>query len=92
MAHRLGISTIKWELEDTSLRYLNPQQYYRIVNLMKRKRAEREEYLDEVMTGIREKLKEVAIQPEISEDRNIFTVFIVKWHCKISSSMKFTIY
>ena len=67
-------------------------QYYRIVNLMKRKRAEREEYLDEVMTGIREKLKEVAIQPEISgRPKHIYSIYR-KMACKINSSMKFTIY
>ena len=43
---------------------------------MKRKRAEREEYLDEVMTGIREKLDEVAIQPEISgRPKHIYSIY-----------------
>ena len=62
LANRLGISAIKWELEDTALRYLNPQQYYRIVNLMKRKRAEREEYLDGVTEELKIQLKDVGIQ------------------------------
>ncbi|OAB41020.1 (p)ppGpp synthetase [Paenibacillus macquariensis subsp. defensor] len=76
IADRLGISAIKGEMEDLSLRYLNPQQYYRIANLIHKKRAEREEFVDSVILRIKEKLDEMGIEGDLSgRPKHIYSVF-----------------
>ena len=65
LAHRLGMSKIKWELEDLSFRYLHEKEYYDLVNAIAEKRTEREEYTAKVVNELLERLQEAGIDAEI---------------------------
>lgn len=66
LAHRLGIFRFKWELEDLSFRYLEPDKYYDLVGKISMKRKEREEYINEVIEILREELKKANLTADIS--------------------------
>ncbi|MGN0803028.1 MAG: RelA/SpoT family protein [Candidatus Faecivicinus sp.] len=61
LAHRLGVYTIKWELEDLSLRYLDPEGFYELVRLVGMKRDERERLVAQVTQELKAKLHEAGI-------------------------------
>lgn len=62
LAHRLGISKIKWELEDLCLRYLDPKGYYDLVDKIAKKRREREAYIDKILSTLKERIAELGIE------------------------------
>ena len=66
LANRLGISSIKWELEDLCLRYLEPEIYYDLVENVKQKRKERQSFIETSIRQIQEKLEEAHIKADIS--------------------------
>ncbi len=66
LANRLGISSIKWELEDLSLRYLEPDIYYELVENVKSKRRDRQIYITEAVRQIEEVFDDLDIHATIS--------------------------
>ncbi|MBD5431878.1 RelA/SpoT family protein [Lactobacillus agrestimuris] len=76
LADRLGIGTIKWELEDMSFHYLNPDAYYRIVGLMDVKRSQREKYISDAVSVLKKTLDSLGIQYEIyGRPKHIYSIY-----------------
>lgn len=66
LAHRLGMSKIKWELEDTALRFIDPIGYYEIVDNISQKRSERENFITDIIDLLKNRLSQTLdITPHI---------------------------
>ena len=66
LAHRMGVYTIKWELEDLSLRYIDPEGYQELVRLVGMKREERDRLIADVSQQLGVRLREAGIKAEIT--------------------------
>ncbi|MEN9660602.1 MAG: hypothetical protein RLZZ443_531 [Actinomycetota bacterium] len=66
LAHRLGINTLKWELEDLSFGVLYPKVYEEIVNLVKQRTPKRAEYIEAVIDAIEEDLRDNKIKGKVA--------------------------
>lgn len=65
LAHRLGISKIKWELEDLAFRYINPNEYYSFAKEIAERRVERIAYIELIVDGLTKSLEGSGIKSEI---------------------------
>jgi GTP pyrophosphokinase len=76
LAHRLGMSKIKWELEDLAFRYINPEEYYGLVEKIAEKRVEREEYITKITSELKENLNESEIKSDIEgRPKHLYSIY-----------------
>lgn len=76
IAHRLGISRIKWELEDLSFRYLNEVEFYKISHMMSEKRRERETLVDEIVKKIKDYTEEQGLYGDVyGRPKHIYSIY-----------------
>ncbi|MBK5243592.1 MAG: bifunctional (p)ppGpp synthetase/guanosine-3',5'-bis(diphosphate) 3'-pyrophosphohydrolase [Eubacteriaceae bacterium] len=76
LANRLGISTIKWELEDLSLKYLDPAGYYDLVQKIKTKKSTREAYIAMVINILSKEIEKVGTNAEIyGRSKHFYSIY-----------------
>ncbi|MCC6301325.1 MAG: GTP diphosphokinase [Gammaproteobacteria bacterium] len=76
LANRLGIWQLKWELEDLSLRYLDPALYKRIAGMLDERRIDREHYLERFVARLDEELKKIGLEAEVTgRPKHIYSIW-----------------
>ena len=76
LANRLGLYSIKWELEDLAFKYLNPDEYHDLVEGINKKREERLQFIEKIMDDIRIQLKKQKIEAEVTgRAKHLYSIY-----------------
>ena len=76
LANRLGVWQLKWELEDLSFRFLEPETYKRIAKMLDERRLEREAFISEAIRSLGEELRKVGVNAEIyGRPKHIYSIY-----------------
>ncbi len=76
LANRLGVYSLKWELEDLSFKYLYPEEYRELVEGINKKREERLKFIDQIMDEIKVQLKKQKIEAEITgRAKHLYSIY-----------------
>ncbi len=76
IAHRLGINSVKWELEDLSFYYLEPNKFKQVSRMVTESRADREAYLDEIIDILHEEMGRVNIQAQMmGRPKHLYSIY-----------------
>ncbi len=75
LANRLGVWQLKWELEDLSVRYLEPELYQQVAKLLDERRVDRERYITELLTQLKQVLAQAGIRAEVTgRPKHIYSI------------------
>ncbi len=76
LANRLGVWQLKWELEDLSFRYIEPELYKKIAQMLDQKRIERERYISNAIELLGKELKKLGLNPQVSgRPKHIYSIW-----------------
>ncbi|MEO8144591.1 MAG: bifunctional (p)ppGpp synthetase/guanosine-3',5'-bis(diphosphate) 3'-pyrophosphohydrolase [Betaproteobacteria bacterium] len=76
LANRLGVWQLKWELEDLSFRYIEPELYRKIAQMLDQKRVEREEYIENSIQVLLKELQKLNLKAEVTgRPKHIYSIW-----------------
>ena len=76
LANRLGIYSLKWELEDLSFKYLHPEEFHEIINGLDKKREERLKFLEKIQEDLQEEIKDQGIKADVTgRAKHLYSIY-----------------